>query len=308
MPALFGPYSLTMKTFKFSILFFFFITPLQAGQQQFVRTQILMENVPVSITVEASVKKREKAYQAMENVLHAAREIEHRVSEWRPESQATLLNRNAGRAFVPIGRDLMEILTEARRISELTQGAFDVTFASPDRRRTYRDIVLLPELGLAYLPKGTKIGVSSIAKGYLVDRMAQTISKHGFRRFLIDAGDLYASGPWEISIRNPDRPDSEGGICRIKVKNQAVSTSGNYERGSHIIDPKSRLPAHRLKSITVVSKRSVLSSPLATGLFVLGSRGHTDYRDILKHHPGAGIIRINQRGKLEVFGDVSGCR
>src|SRR5262249_52842452 len=152
---------------------------------------------------------REKAYRAMEAAFQEARRIENTVSEWRPESQTTLLNQNAGKGFVPIGQDLMTTLEKARDFSEMTDGAFDITFASKCTQKrgvlqscpTYHDVTLLPELGLARISRGTRIGVSGIAKGYIVDRMSDVLKKAGFKKFLVNAGDLYAAGSWKIKIR-----------------------------------------------------------------------------------------------------------
>lgn len=232
-----------------------------------------MGNVPVSITVDAASSKQEKALQAMEKAFEEARRLENEVSEWRPESQTSLLNRSAGRYLVPIGRDLTAILLLAAQVSEMTDGAFDITFASPDRKATYRDVVVLPAFSLAYLKtKGVKIAVSGIAKGYIVDRMSDVLKKEGFRKFLVNAGDIYASGRWEVGIRDPDHPGEEKTICKLKVKDQAVSTSGLYERGAHIIDPKTRKPVARTGSVTVVAKSSAVADALATGAFVLGKQ------------------------------------
>jgi thiamine biosynthesis lipoprotein len=229
-----------------------------------------MGNVPVSITIEASSRKESKAYEAMEKAFDEARRIENEVSEWKPESQTSLLNQNAGKSLVPIGRDLMQILLLAREVSEITDGAFDITFPSPDKKATYRDVIVLPAFSLAYLKnRGVKIAVSGIAKGYIVDRISDVLKKEGFQKFLVNAGDIYASGRWEVGIRDPKDPNRA--IRRLSVKNQAVSTSGLYERGAHIIDPKTRRPVlASIKSVTIVAKSSAMADALATGAFVLG--------------------------------------
>lgn len=235
-----------------------------------------MGDVPVTLTIETSLSKKSRALEAMSRAFDEARRLENAVSEWRPDSDATRLNENAGKALVPIGRDMTNILRKAEEISEATDGAFDITFASPCKGKAspcpydYRDVLVIPELGLAYLGPGIQIGVSSVAKGYIVDRMSDVLRKAGFRKFLINAGDLYASGRWEIGIRDPDEPSSPEALCTFKVQDRAISTSGHYERGPHIIDPRTRRPASGSKSVTVIAEDSATASSLATGLFVRG--------------------------------------
>ncbi len=293
-----------------------------------------MGNVPVSIVIETS--KKEKAYEAMEEAFLEAKRLENEISEWRPGSQTSLLNRSNGRYLVPIGGNLLKILTRAREISELTDGAFDITFASwklhppptPSHQgrgdilfrnslpleggglgrgwKGYEGVHLIPDLNLAYLDPRIEIGISGIAKGAIVDRMAAVIQKEGFRRFLINAGDLYASGRWKIGIRRPET-ESERTVCFVTVKNRAVSTSGDYERGAHLIDPKTGRPTRPFKSITVIARNSTLADALATGLFVAGPE---KIKSILKKTKGVeGAVWIDLQGAVGVWGDTSsGCR
>ena len=133
------------------------------------------------------------------------------------------------------------------------------------------------------LKPGMKIDLGAIAKGYVVDRMAAVLKSGGITRAIVNAGgDIYALGNpagksgWEIGIRDPR--NYNGIIDVIKVKNKAVATSGDYEkfffkngkRYSHIIDPRSGMPAGGLVSVTVIAETSLEADALATTLFVLG--------------------------------------
>jgi thiamine biosynthesis lipoprotein len=269
-----------------------------SAAETFVRTQVLMGDVPVTLTIEDKISRRQAAFEAMEKAFEEARRLENSVSEWRPQSQATLLNQNAGRALVPIGRDMTTLLLKAREISEITDGAFDITFSSKNKNAIYRDVVVIPELGLAYLPAHVKIGVSGIAKGYIVDAMARILQKSGFKKFLVDAGDLYAAGKWTIGIRDPNRPGSGESLCRIMVKNRAVSTSGLYERGNHIIDPRTKKPAQHFGSVTVIAPTSIRADALATGIFVLGKKGMDS---LPPHFQKLFRRRDNEFGPCEIF-------
>ncbi len=266
-------------------LFIFFVlslaTPLGA-RERIVRTQLLMGNVPVSITIDSTPGFRTKALKAMEASFAEAKRIEETVSEWKTASQTSLLNQNAGRDWIPIGRDLMTILLRAQEISEETKGAFDVTFASSDKKATYHDLQLLPDLSLARLKrKKMKLGVSGIAKGYIVDCMSDVLKKNGLHHFIVNAGDLYFGGSWKTGIKNPDDPEGPP-LCSFWARDQAVSTSGLYERGSHIINPKTKKPATHAKSVTVVTRHSVDADAWGTALFVLGEQRGIE---VLKNHP-----------------------
>ncbi|MBI2340505.1 MAG: FAD:protein FMN transferase [Deltaproteobacteria bacterium] len=262
----------------------------------FARTQVLMGDVPVSLTIKAPESKKIAAFTAMEEAFDRAREIEGEVSEFRPNSQTSRLNRNAGGEWMPIGEHLTRILELSFRISDLTNGAFDVTFASPDKAVTFRDIELrgdksphppffkggnksvtpLSQRGgggdfYARLSKrGTNISVSGIAKGYIVDQMADSLKKAGFKKFLINAGgEILARGRWKVSIRDPENPDGEP-VLNLKIKNRAVSTSGLYERGHHIFDANTKKPVERSGSVTVIAKNSSLADAWDTAAFIMG--------------------------------------
>ena len=118
---------------QFAILL---LSPPLSAKEKFSRTQVMMGDVPVTIEIVASAKKRAKAFVAMEKSYAEAKRIEAEVSEWQPTSQTSQINRMAGRSPVKIGKDLMAILLYAARASAGTDGAFDITFASRNRQAT----------------------------------------------------------------------------------------------------------------------------------------------------------------------------
>ncbi|HEX5037515.1 MAG TPA: FAD:protein FMN transferase [bacterium] len=267
-----------------------------AAEETFARTQVLMGDVPVTLTIETRAARKSLAFEAMDRAFDEARRLDASLSEWREASQATRLNRYAGRALVPVDGEMTALLLKAAEISELTDGAFDITFPSKNKKATYRDVLVLPELGLAYLRPGVKIGVSGIAKGFIVDAMSRILKKAGFKKFLVNAGDLYASGRWTIGIRDPDEPGSEESLCRLTVADRAVSTSGQYERGTHIVDPKTRKPDLARKSATVVARTSVEADALAKGFFIL-ERGESE--KILKERPDLAAVLVENDGTVD---------
>ena len=290
----------------FLALFFHIFYHTEAKAATFTRTQILMGNVPVSITLKSDISKRQKAVRSIEKAFEEERRIEKEVSEWQPASQTTRLNQNAGGDWLPIGKDLMSLLIKAREISEITEGAFDVTFASQDPRATFRDVKIIPEKSVARLKRRhMKIGVSGIAKGYIVDQMSRVLQKEGFKKFLINAGDLFVAGEWKVAIKNP-YGDTSQTLCRLTLKDKAISTSGLYERGPHIINPHTRKPARGLASMTAIASTSIQADTLATAGFVLGKKR----MDLIKKRvPDVELLWVDRQGVFGGSADlVSLCR
>lgn len=296
------------KLFRTCLVISLILASPAFAKEKFSRTQLMMGDVEVQIQIIAPAKKKETVFAAMERAFQEASRVESAVSEWQPTSQTTLLNKMAGRQPIPIGKDLMTILLYSIRASLGTHGAFDVTFASQLPDASYQDMALDPRQGTAWLKRRrVRVGVSGIAKGYIVDRMASVLRDAGFQDFLVRAGgDLYASGTdqkgkWKIAVQNPFGPNRV--VCEFYLKNRAASTSGIYERGPHILDPKTRRPAETdLASATVIAPRTIESDAMATGVFVLGLK---EGSRLLAQMPAGGGLLVDQRGAVLAVGDFS---
>lgn len=246
------------------LLFLAVSSPLTAGT--FSRTQVLMGDVPVTITIKTKAGEKDSAYQAMEQSFETARRLEKKISEFNPHGDATRLNQNAGKKRVKVNAELIELLDLAQNFSIVTEGAFDITYSSPNKKSNYQDVIIDKGKSTAFLKKkGTRIGLSSIAKGYLVDRMSSIITRAGFKKYIVNAGgDLFAKGRWRVKIRNKS--------YQMTVKNQAVASAGLDERGPHIFDPQTKKPViPSYQGVTVVASACVVANPLATAAFVRGS-------------------------------------
>ena len=197
---------------------------------------------------------------------------------------------------VPVSAILFESVRFALRVAEEAGGAFDPTvghqmesrgFNREDRTgaiiRTainpaddvsYRDVHLDPVQRTITLLRPLILDLGAVAKGLAVDTAARELQP--FTDFSIDAGgDLFLGGcnprgePWRVGIRHP-RQDHEL-IASLRVSNQAVCTSGDYERGRHILDPRTGAPATSVASATVVAPGAMLADALSTAAFVLGA-------------------------------------
>ena len=228
--------------------------------------------------------------------------LEGALSNWNESSQISEVNRSAGAAPVVVGHELMTVLDRALAVSELTRGAFDITFASCDGlwsvrdrrvptdeeitdclpRIDYRRVSLdLQRPAVFIADAATRIGIAGLAKGYRIDRAAQVMERLGIVDYVVDGGgDMRvaagaAGKPWTIMVAHPrfDQP-----LGTVSLSTGAVATSGDYQwyferdgvRYHHIIDPATGRPARRSTSVTVIAESALDADALATGLFVMG--------------------------------------
>ena len=196
---------------------------------------------------------------------------------------------------VPASAILYEAVRFALMVAEESGGAFDPTVGhrmeargfnrehrtgeivrtaiAPDDDVSYRDVQLDPDRRTITLRRPLTLDLGAVAKGLAVDTAARELEP--FRDFAIDAGgDLYLGGsnpqgaPWSVGIRHPRRDTRL--IDSLRVSNQAVCTSGDYERRAHILDPRTGAASDTVASATVVAPGAMLADALATAAFVLG--------------------------------------
>ena len=246
------------------------------------------------------------ANEAIEAGIKEIRRIEALISEWQPTSQTSAINRSAGGMAVSVDEELYELIRRSIRISELTGGAFDITWAAADRiwkfdgTKTempspeavansvrhigYQKIRLIPETHSVFLKEeGMKIGFGAIGKGYAANRARDLMRGMGIKSGVVNAaGDMVTWGkqadgqPWFVGIADPAEQDKV--FSWLTADETAVVTSGNYEkfvdingkRYGHIIDPRTGYPVTGLKSVTVICPDAELADALATSVFVLG--------------------------------------
>ncbi|MEZ5059164.1 MAG: FAD:protein FMN transferase [Saprospiraceae bacterium] len=248
------------------------------------------------------------AWQAVEAGIAEISRIEKLISSWEPNSQTSEVNRNAGIKAVVVDAELFELIARAVKISKLTQGAFDISFASMDRiwkfdrmeqklpdptivqeaasKINWENIVLdRANLSVFLKEKGMKIGFGAIGKGYAANRAKAIMEKiPGVKGGVVNAsGDLIAWGEnpqndgWKIQIADPK--DKEASLGWLSMKEGAIVTSGDYEkyftsegkRYAHIVDPKTGYPTVGIKSVTIICPDAELADALATSVFVLGA-------------------------------------
>lgn len=247
--------------------------------------------------------------------------IEKLISSWDANSQTSEINRYAGIKPVKVDKELFDLIERAIGISKLTDGAFDISYASMDRiwkfdgsmtkmpskeeitasveKVGYQNIILDKKNSTVFLKlEGMKIGFGAIGKGYAADKAKTLLISKGVNSGIINAsGDMNTWGKqpngneWKVAITNP--MDKNKVFALLPITNGAVVTSGNYEkyvnfngkRYTHIIDPRTGYPSTGLISVTVFAPKAELADALATSVFVMRKE--------------AGLDRINQLPKIE---------
>ncbi|WP_452230096.1 FAD:protein FMN transferase [Lacinutrix sp. MEBiC02404] len=244
--------------------------------------------------------------------------IEQLISSWDENSQTSLINNQAGIKPIKVASELFQLIERALKISKLTNGAFDISYASMDKiwkfdgsmtampsediikqsvdKVGYQNILLNHQEQTVFLKrKGMKIGFGAIGKGYAADKAKVILQSKGVKAGIINAsGDLNAWGKqpnkkdWMVAIVNPLNKDKV--FSWLPVNNQAVVTSGNYEKYvrlngelySHIIDPRTGYPSKGILSVSIFTKSAELADALATSVFVMGVEVGLDFINQLK--------------------------
>jgi len=247
--------------------------------------------------------------------------IEKMISSWDPNSQTSKINRNAGIRPVKVDPELLDLINRSISLSKLTDGAFDITYASMDRiwkfdgsmnkmpsedeiKRSvakvgYDNVIINKADQTVFLKlPGMKIGFGAIGKGYAADKAKALLVSKGVSAGIINAsGDMNTWGKqpngkdWQVAITNP--LDKKKAFALLPIKEGAVVTSGNYEkyvsfngkRYSHIIDPRNGYPSSGILSVSIFAPKAELADALATSVFVMGKE--------------VGLNRINQLPKVE---------
>jgi FAD:protein FMN transferase len=256
------------------------------------------------ITVELWADDRGKADQAIDAVLDEMRHIDESMSTYKPTSEVSQVNAKAAAGPLPITKELFDLLVTAKKYSTITDGAFDITYASvgymydfrqrvrPDDAQiakalpavNYRHVLLdSKKQTVQFSQKGVRIDLGGIAKGYSVDRGIDVLKSLGFTRAYVSAGgdsriigDRFGK-PWMVGIRDPRKGAGEV-ITRIPLIDAAISTSGDYERFfeeggvryHHIIDPHTGHSASKVRSATVIGPYATRTDGLSKTAFVLG--------------------------------------
>jgi thiamine biosynthesis lipoprotein len=289
----------------------------------------------MDITVLAESKEQSDIY--IDLAVNEISRIEKLISSWDANSQTSSINENAGIKPVKVDKELYDLINRSLRLSDLTRGAFDISYASMDRiwkydgsmtelpdpkeieksisKVGYAGIITNAEKSTVMLKlKGMKIGFGAIGKGYAADQAKNILKSEGVKAGIINAsGDLYAWGKqadgsdWKVGITNPLNPKKI--FSWLPVNDQAVVTSGNYEkfvmldgvRYSHIIDPRTGYPSTGVLSTTVFASSAELADAMATSLFVMGVDVGLDFINQIN---GLECIIVDENNKIHTSTNI----
>ena len=309
-----------MRKISFIFLLLFLQLPIFAQSQITAKKALLLMGSSFELTAVATDEKT--AWEAVELGISEIERIEKLISSWDENSQTTKINHSAGIKPVVVDDELFQLIFRAKKISKLTNGAFDISFASMDRiwsfdgteqvwptkervalasaKINWENIILNKDDSSVFLlEKGMKIGFGAIGKGYAANQAKIIMSKvRGVTGGVVNAsGDLIAWGEnptsdhWSVQISDPK--DKTRSLGWLSLNDMSIVTSGDYEkyftvdgkRYAHIVDPKTGYPTTGVKSVSIICPDAEVADALATSVFVLGAVD--------------GLYLINQMNQIE---------
>lgn len=259
------------------------------------------------------------AQELFEIAIEEIRRIEALLTTFSEKSLTYTINQNAGIRPVVVTGEVFQLIKRSQFISKITQGAFDLSYGSIDKRFwnfdlnmtslpdaetakksvaliNYENILLDEKNQTVFLKnKGMRIGFGGIGKGYAAEMAKKKLLENNVLNGIVNAsGDLSAWGyqengePWTIGVADPNQKKSL--FSTFKITNKAVATSGNYEkfvliddkRYSHTIDPKTGFPVTGIKSVTIIAENAEIADALATPVTVMGIAVGMDFINQLK--------------------------
>ena len=306
-----------------------FLATISSYSQTIYKKKLAMLGSPFEISVVANDSVKANEYSTL--AINEVKRIENLISDWIPTTQISEINKNAGIQPVKVDEEVFDLVEIAIKISKLTNGAFDISYASMDKiwkfdgsmkemptpeaikksveKIGYQNIILDKENKTIFLKlTGMKLGLGGIGQGYIADKVKELLQSKGCNSGLVNvSGDINTWGKqpngelWTVGIVNPMNKNKV--FATFPLDNSAVETSGSYEkfvtfngiRYSHIIDPRTGYPATGIVSVSVFSKQTEIADALATGIFVLGVDVGLDLVNQLK---GIQCIIVDDKGKI----------
>lgn len=293
-----------MKALKYGLIILFLLAFAYANAQVQRQRPVTLMGSRFDITIVAA--NSTLAEKHIDEVINEMSRIEDLISDWKASSQVSEVNRNAGIKPIKVDREVFELTRRSLYFSQLTDGAFDISYAALDKiwkfdgsmkampsseeiknsvaKVGYKNVELDSINSTVFLKvTGMKIGFGAMGKGYAADKGRELMETKGVKAGIVNAsGDMTTWGtkpnhkPWNVGITNPFEEDKY--IAVVPLKRQAVTTSGSYEkyvefngkRYAHIINPVTGYPATGLISVTVIGPSAEMANGFSTSIMVLG--------------------------------------
>lgn len=296
----------------------------------------LMGNQFEFTVITASENEAEKLYEV---AITEIQRIEKLLTTFSNDSITAKINEMAGIQAVEVDEEVFQLIKRAQFISKITQGAFDISYGSLDKKFwnfdlqmtslpnpneakksvaliNYENIILDESNQTVFLKnKGMRIGFGGIGKGYAAEMAKKKLIEANVESGIVNAsGDLTAWGfqengePWTIGIADPNQKNAI--FSAFKITNRAVATSGNYEKFviinnkkySHTIDPKTGYPVSGIKSVTILAENAEIADALATPVTVMGIDIGLDFINQLKN---IGCIIVDDNNKTYFSNNIT---
>ena len=318
-----------------NVTLIFLLTSIFAFGQVTHKRKLYMLGSPFEMTVVAKDTIQGNIY--IDMAVAEVKRIENLISDWIPTTQISQVSKNSGIQPVKVDKEVYDLVERAIKVSQLTSGAFDISYASMDKiwkfdgsmkamptpeaikqsvaRIGYQKIVLDAKAQTIYLKeKVMKLGLGGIGQGYIADKIKDLLLSKGCISGIVNvSGDINAWGyqttgkPWTVAIVNPMNKNKV--FATFPLENSSVETSGSYEkfvvfdgkRYSHIIDPRTGYPAQGVVSVSVFAKQTEIADALATGIFVLGVDVGLNLVNQLK---GIGCIIVDDKGEIHTSKNI----
>jgi thiamine biosynthesis lipoprotein len=265
---------------------------------------------------------------ALDAVMENMRRIDRVMSHYRPDSQLSQINIHGADGPVPVDPELFDLIRTSIHFSEISEGAFDITYASvgylydyarhlrPTEKEIaaalpgvdYRHLVLdEARHAVGFAKIGMRIDLGGIAKGYACDRGVEILQRYGIKNAIVTAGgDSRLLGdrrgrPWVVGIRHPD--DKNRVVLSMPLSDVGISTSGDYERYfdeggvryHHIIDPKTGHSPTGVRSVTIIGPTATDTEGWSKTVFI---KGPVDGLRLIEQHPGMDAVVVDKDGKV----------
>lgn len=275
----------------------------QPESHEYSETAIIMG---MSFEAKAISESYDSAYYAVQLAINEARRLDTLLSNYLPQSQVSEINKFASERPVEVSSELVQLILRSKKISQITDGAFDISFAvlsrfwrfdnsmkelpNPDTIAfyktliNYKDIIVDTKLNTIQFAKpGMRISFGGIGQGYAAEQCKKMMQNAGIKCGYVNvSGDIRFWGTrqggklWRVALVSPDNKKEV--IAWLDITDASVVTSGDYEqfayingkRYTHIFDPRTGYPANTMRSVAIICPDTEVADGLSTGTFVLG--------------------------------------
>lgn len=314
---------------KYLLLSLCLVIACSSNAQSLQKRTVTLMGSRWDITIVASDSLSAENY--IDAVIKEVSRIENLISDWKPETQISDVNRNAGIAPVKVDKEVLALTQRAVHMSEITNGAFDISFAAMEKiwkfdgsmmemptpgavkkaveKVNYKNIIIDTVNSTIFLKeKGMKIGFGALGEGYAADKCRDMMVAQGVPAGIINgSGDIRCWGnkpdgkPWNIGVADPFNRGEVYAV--VPLHQSAVTTSGSYEkyaeingkRYAHIINPKTGYPATGLISVTVFGPSTEICNAFSTSIMVMGKNAGLH---LLKNYPAYSCIIVSDKGRF----------